>query len=178
MAVDEHRGPYKPALWTRFRPDKPDPEPEGASHASPASVTEQRWFVGAHCNVGGGYQGDRLRDLPLAWIQAKAEGLGLASTQRVGLTGTEFTAPATDSYANFMKGLYRAVSSRFLRPIAAPARKVKGGYSTPLNEWIHASVFEKWHADPAYRPANLQDFLRRRGFDAARMHGDVRASVD
>ncbi len=178
VAVDEHRGPYKPALWTRFRPDTPDPEPASAARAAPANVTEQRWFVGAHSNVGGGYADDRLRDLPLAWIQSKAEALGLAFTQRVRLSGAEFSAPATDSYANFMKGLYRKVSSRFLRPIGAPARKVKGGSSTPMDEWIDASVFEKWHADPKYRPANLQEFLRRRGFDPARVRGDLRASAD
>ena len=183
VAVDEHRGPYKPALWTRFTPDVPDrPDPAvpalPQATAGPRTVTEQRWFAGAHCNVGGGYQGDVLRNLPLAWIQGKADALGLAFTQRIALHGNEFSARATDSYAAFMKGAYRAVSSRFQRPIGAPARKVKGGSSTPLDEWIDASVFEKWRADPAYRPANLREFLQRRGLDPAQIRGDLRASAD
>ena len=181
IALDENRGPYKPTLWTKFEPDTPDPAPivpSAVAAAAPRTVTEQRWFVGAHCNVGGGYDGDRLRNLPMAWIQGKAAALGLAFTQRVQLDGTEFMGKATDSYAAFLKGAYRIVSSRYLRPIGAGARKVKGGRSTPIEEWIDASVFQKWRADSSYRPANLQEFMRRRGLDPAQAQGDLRASMD
>ena len=33
---------------------------------------EQRWFPGAHSNVGGGYDDDLLPDPPLAWVASKA----------------------------------------------------------------------------------------------------------
>ena len=179
VAVDEHRGPYKPALWTRFSPDAPDrPDPAlPAAAATPRTQIEQRWFVGAHCNVGGGYRGDALRKLPLAWIQRKAEALGLAFTQRLATDGTEYAAPYTDSYAAFLKGGYRWVSSRFLRPIGAGARKVKGGRSTPIEEWVDASVFDRMRADAAYRPANLLECARRRGVDPLAQRGDLRVSA-
>lgn len=179
IAVDEHRGPYKPALWTKFAPDTPDP-PDPALPAAPvppSTVIEQRWFVGAHCNVGGGYEGDVLRNLPLAWIQCKAEALGLAFRQRAATDGREHTAGFTDSYAAFLKGGYRWVSSRFLRPIGADARKVKGGRSTPIEEWVDGSVFEKMRADAKYRPANLLDCARRRGVDPLTQRGDLRVSA-
>lgn len=176
VAVDEHRGPYKPTLWTKFRPETPDKPDPAHPPATARTVTEQRWFVGAHCNVGGGYQGDALRNLPLAWIQSKAEALGLAFDRRLTLDGREYAGAITDSYAAFLKGGYRWVSSRFLRPIGASERKVKRGYATPIEEWIDASVFQKMRADSRYRPANLLDFARRRGLDPLAQRGDLRAS--
>ena len=44
---------------------------------------EQRWFMGAHCDVGGGYPDRRLADLPLRWMQDKAAALGLALEQKM-----------------------------------------------------------------------------------------------
>lgn len=182
VAVDEQRGPYKPTLWTKFAPDTPDrPDPAlaaavPAAPAGPRTVTEQRWFAGAHCNVGGGYAGDTLRNLPLAWIQDKAAALGLAFSERSRPGGRDYTGACVDSYAAFLKGGYRWVSSRFLRPIGASARKVKGGLSTPIEEWVDASVFEKMRADATYRPGNVLDFARRRGIDPLQVQGDLRAS--
>ena len=69
------------------------------------------------------------------------------------------------------------MSSRFLRPIGADARKVKGGRSTPIEEWVDASVFEKMRADASYRPANLVDCARRRGVDPLAHRGDLRVSA-
>ena len=45
IAVDEHREAYARALWA------PKQKPE---------QVEQRWFVGAHADVGGGYADRRL----------------------------------------------------------------------------------------------------------------------
>lgn len=179
VAVDEHRGPYKPALWTKFAPDVPDRADPALPATTPAARTtiEQRWFVGAHCNVGGGYRDDALRKLPLAWIQRKAEALGLAFTQRITTDGHEHAAPYTDSYAAFLKGGYRWVSSRFLRPIGAEARKVQGGRSTPIEEWVDGSVFEKMRADASYRPQNLLECAHRRGVDPLAQRGDLRVSA-
>jgi hypothetical protein len=158
-------------------PDRPDPA-RAPGTAQPRTQIEQRWFVGAHCNVGGGYRDDVLRNLPLAWIQRKAEALGLAFTQRIATDGKEHAAQYTDSYAAFLKGGYRWVSSRFLRPIGADARKVKGGRSTPIEEWVDGSVFEKMRADAKYRPANLLECARRRGVDPLAQRGDLRVSAD
>ena len=40
-----------------------------------AQVVEQRWFPGAHANVGGGYEDDLLPDPPLRWIAECARAL-------------------------------------------------------------------------------------------------------
>lgn len=178
MAIDEQRGPYKPTLWTKFQPDTADPPSTPTSPNGAPPVMQQRWFVGAHCNVGGGYANDQLRKIPLAWIQEKASAAGLAFTQRVTLSGHEHEGDYTDSFAEFMKGFFRIVSTRFFRPMGAGPRKVKGGTSVPIEEWIDASVFEKVRFDPRYRPANLLAFARARGIALEATKGELRASQD
>ena len=59
LAIDEHRQDYMATLWN------PD--------TAPQQKLEQRWFVGAHCDVGGGYKDRRLSDLTLSWMQQKAQ---------------------------------------------------------------------------------------------------------
>ena len=60
---------FMPTLWTNM----------GATTAAPRPIerTEQRWFVGAHANVGGGCFSDPLAQLPLKWLEGKAAALGL-----------------------------------------------------------------------------------------------------
>jgi uncharacterized protein (DUF2235 family) len=69
LAIDEHRKAFRPTLWTN----------QGAPNAKPRSMerTEQRWFIGAHANVGGGCFNDPLAQLPFKWLQGKAASLGL-----------------------------------------------------------------------------------------------------
>src|SRR5262249_7649007 len=57
LAIDEHRNDFAPTLWDVHPPKDPN-----AVRAPPRPLTgvEQRWFVGAHANVGGGYQTDLL----------------------------------------------------------------------------------------------------------------------
>ncbi len=63
MAVDEHREDYQAAVWTEHKSENKD--------------VEQRWFIGAHANVGGGYKYDRLHNIPLRWLEEKAVATGL-----------------------------------------------------------------------------------------------------
>jgi uncharacterized protein (DUF2235 family) len=60
IAMDEHRKAFRPTLWTN----------QGAPNATPRPVarTEQRWFAGAHANVGGGCFDDSLAQLPFRWL--------------------------------------------------------------------------------------------------------------
>lgn len=62
VAVDEKRHDFFPTLW----------------HAKEGTHSEQRWFPGAHSDVGGGY-GDShaLSDLSLRWMLSKAHECGL-----------------------------------------------------------------------------------------------------
>lgn len=176
LAVDEHRGPFKPTLWTEFTPD--------ADHAKPpttrpttgpgGSAVEQRWFIGAHSNVGGGYEGDALRTVPYAWLQAKAAAAGLVFTKTIQPTGDEYRTKPIDSFGRFMGGIYRIVrfGQPFLRPMGAGSRKVKGGWSTPINEWIDDSVFARCRGVADYRPKNLQTWAQGHGIDLATHQGE------
>lgn len=143
MAIDEHRKSFNATLWTRWQ-----------AHQS----VEQRWFPGAHCNVGGGYQDDLLPGPPLKWIadQAAATGLvfsrdpaGDATPGRIPrdfeLLGNEYLSPVRNSYKDFMGGLYAAITRPFYRRMLADGVK----------EVVDPTAHRKWALDPAYRPENL-----------------------
>jgi uncharacterized protein (DUF2235 family) len=49
LALDEHRKNFEPTLWTRTVRAGQAGAPD-----RPIDHVEQRWFVGAHANVGGG----------------------------------------------------------------------------------------------------------------------------
>jgi uncharacterized protein (DUF2235 family) len=70
LAIDEHREPFLPTLWTdqRGRPPRIN---------VPASRVKQVWFAGAHSNVGGGYADTGLSDIALLWMARAAEQQGL-----------------------------------------------------------------------------------------------------
>ena len=159
MAIDEQRLPYAATLWTKAKPTTED--------------VEQRWFPGAHADVGGGYKDDLLPAPPLAWLAAKAAACGLEFLNDRGielpdktipssiaiapaafdLDGTEFLSPVHDSYKEFMGGAYRVIRSipgmggRVYRRMLVP--------SDGVNQTIDSSAFDKWKVDPEYRPPNL-----------------------
>jgi uncharacterized protein (DUF2235 family) len=163
LAVDEHRGAYTPTLWTLFVPDRPDGKQPPAPEMPPVKNVEQRWFIGAHANVGGGYPNDPLAKLPLAWLQSKAEALRLHFSNPVALAGDEHRTKPVDSYAKFLFHGYRLLTlgRRYYRPIGIPANKVKGGWSFPVKEYIDASVFRRCAEVNDYRPKNILEWSER-----------------
>ncbi len=174
LAVDEHRGPYKPTFWTRFTPESKDPATD--PHTPPPNI-EQRWFVGAHSNVGGGYKEDRLCTLPLAWMQRKAADHGLAFSAPIQPGPDDLADEPVDSFSEFMKGAYKIfrLGKRYYRPIGAPSRQVKKGWSTSIAETVDASVFTKYQAGTTYRPRNLEDWAKAKGLDLTAISGDQKA---
>jgi hypothetical protein len=50
------------------------------------------------------------------------------------------------------------------------------GSRIKLNETIDASVFERWRADPTYRPANLVEWTQLKKVDPAQLQTSVRAN--
>lgn len=86
-------GDADPKLWTVYHPKDPKAI---IAKPRPLSGVEQRWFVGAHANVGGGYATDLLNQAPLRWLMNKAETLGLAFRSEIELDGGSVTAPVTD----------------------------------------------------------------------------------
>jgi uncharacterized protein (DUF2235 family) len=104
VAVDEHRPQYEATLW--------------ADKAKPGQSVEQRWFAGAHSNVGGGYPDARLSDLALEWMAERAAACGLDIGPRAhALADDSYAGKLRDSYAEFLGWFYRKITKRFYRPV-------------------------------------------------------------
>jgi uncharacterized protein (DUF2235 family) len=159
LAIDEHRADFNAALWDGCTPEQ-------------KSTVEQRWFPGAHANVGGGYEDDRLCDLSLNWIVQKAGATGLQfnsslwidvskqageaakSTAAVPpyleIEGDEYEDVVRDSYAEFACGLYR-----LFRIVTRRGRFFRTMLTRGVNETVDPSARAKWATDATYRPRNL-----------------------
>jgi uncharacterized protein (DUF2235 family) len=172
LAIDEHRNDFAPTLWDVHHPKNPNAV---VAPPRPLSSVEQRWFVGAHANVGGGYQTDLLAQAPLRWMMKKAESHGLSFRSEVDLEGDALTAPIADSYKSFGSGLYAIVSPPLYRTIGREPDVREDGSHINVNETIDASVFERWRADPTYRPANVAEWAHRKKADPAQLQTSVRA---
>lgn len=72
LAIDERRSAFPPTLWTNLDLLNAKAVEEGSAVAK----YEQRWFIGAHGDVGGGNQ-STLSAFPLSWIVHGAEHAGL-----------------------------------------------------------------------------------------------------
>lgn len=132
-AIDEHRKDYDVTLW---RPK-----------TKPSQTMEQRWFLGAHADVGGGYEDRTLSDITLAWMQDAARKAGLEMDKKAvaKVPPTGFLASITDSYHQFLKGIYSRFNPRHYRPI------LQTQYG---NEQLDTSVVARREKDPNYRPRN------------------------
>lgn len=177
LAVDEHRGHFAPALWTKFSPQYAEHRLR-TPRAQP--IAEQRWFSGAHGNVGGGYIDDRLAQIPLAWLMQKAIEAGLSFRYPVQTDPRSFQDSVVDSYSEFANGIYKTATlgRRHFRPIGADRFDVSDppGHVDTVNETIDASVFEKWRADSTYRPKNLVAWAERKHIDPGKLFGSVSAN--
>jgi len=170
LALDEHRKNFEPTFWTRT--DRVGHE--GAAERQIDKV-EQRWFVGAHANVGGGYASDPLAQRPLKWLMEKAACLGLVFRNEVSLDVSQVAPPVTDSYREFAWGLYRFVSRPFYRPVGLPPDRGTDATTSRINETLDGSVFDRWRADESYRPENLASWAKAKGVDPSGFAGAVRA---
>jgi uncharacterized protein (DUF2235 family) len=135
LAIDEHRKPFQPNLWTRL------PGWRGN--------LEQAWFPGVHCNVGGGYSPDGLANEALHWIVEKAENFGLEFDSAYL---NHFTPCFNSVLHDSMTATYR-VLGQHVRPIC----------SHPSDgEFLHKSAVDRRTlAECHYHPENLEAFLVR-----------------
>lgn len=171
LAIDENRHKFAPTLWTQSRPVA-NGQPEIKRNFD---SVEQRWFVGAHANVGGGYPSDTLPQEPLRWLADKAEALGLALRDKIEVDERAELALINDSYASFLAGTYRFASPRHYRAIGSTPVQLDGYWVATINETVDASVFKRWQNDTQYRPPGLKTWASRVGFDLDSAHGHVRA---
>ncbi len=133
VAVDEHRGLYDVCLW--------DPEQPRSRRL------EQRWFVGAHSDVGGGYADRALSDIALRWMQDRAQevGLGLNPARLPTIQERNIQGRLHDSYGEFLRGLYAKQFPRHYRII---------GQTALGNEVIDESVVARQQRLGEYQPQN------------------------
>lgn len=131
LALDEHRDVYQACLW-----DPPE---------KPSQTLEQRWFIGAHADVGGGYRERKLSDLALRWMQERATALGLGLTL-VGIGDHNYQDVLHDSYRDFLGGLFCRQHPPFYRRVLA----------TPFGNEDLDDTIERRRRDPdmAYHPQN------------------------
>jgi uncharacterized protein (DUF2235 family) len=175
LAIDEHRANFSHIPWRRAT-NVPWPND---------GKIEQRWFIGAHSNVGGGYEDDVLAQFPLTWMLEELRDLGLvireAETMEVdpfdrplltscvplllpekGDNSLSATPPrARDSFAEIAHGIWKNVvrSKREYRRIAPPLQMENGQPSETVNEFVDPSVWQLLDADKnspeRYNPPNL-----------------------
>ncbi len=171
LAIDEHREAFAPTLWVKSTPKQGECPP-----ARDLDHVEQRWFAGAHANVGGGYDDDLLAQVPLCWMMSKATAHGLQFRHSAVVDGNVNTCAMHDSYAEMEHGAYKLVTmgKRYYRPIGANPVDTGDAVKTIINETIDASVFERWRCDASYRPKNLVEWAERRGADPSTIKQSVR----
>lgn len=150
LALDEHRADFAPTVWTR-NPYTVKPGETLTSKKAEQIEIEQRWFIGAHADVGGGNKRDGagrrpdpLPDLPLAWLQRKAIDAGLACSERLLPAADADLGMPRNSYKEFMDGLYKEFKPPFDRLLGSG-----------VNEKVDDSVWQRWLADASYRPPSL-----------------------
>jgi hypothetical protein len=145
VAIDEHRKPFLPTLWT-------DP-PGSASRVNvPGSDVEQVWFAGAHCNVGGGYADSGLSDVALKWMSERASSNGLQ------FEPTALAALRPDPQAKRRDSLEEFVDikkNRFFAWIDKMAtRRVAVDRPIPAGSCVHGSVEQRLAAAAVIEPAS------------------------
>ncbi len=174
LALDEYRKPYRPEVWMNFLPQKDNPDALRKDNR----FVEQRWFSGAHSDVGGGYPEDDLRQRPLAWMQQKAMDRGLAFTDPIKIRNDDDLAKEPHkSYESFLKGFWKILTfgKRFVRavqpePELKPVKNTVG--TDPVSGWVHTvneridlSVFRRCQLNPNYSPLSLIEWANRKQLD-------------
>lgn len=175
LALDENRKPYRPTLWTKYLAKIDGSDEIEEQNPKRYQNIEQRWFIGAHSNVGGGYQNDPLAQIPLAWIQQRAEGAGLEFRSKIVLQGDEYRAAITDSYSKFLKGGYKLIrfGRRFFRELGFVRSEKARGYVDTVNETIDESVLKRYQEDMNYRPDSLLTWASRHDQNLNQLSGTV-----
>jgi len=141
VAINELRSKFAPTLWYQRNPVA-------------AQTLEQRWFVGAHADVGGGRPKSVLSNISLDWMLKKANSAGLS-----------VTSPALDldplgPVQQSRKGIYR-LFPEVHRDIGLDKVAQETGKPMQSYQQIDESVLVRRMKDPTYRPPNLEAYLRQ-----------------
>ena len=78
-------------------------------------------------------------------------------------------------YKSFGSGLYAKVFLPLYRTIGRKPDVREDGNHINVNETVDVSVFQRWRADPTYRPRNIVEWAQRKKVDPAQLQTSVRA---
>lgn len=168
LAIDEHRPMFEATLWRTFAETGKEAETLNRYNL----YYEQRWFIGAHSDVGGGYGDDDLPDISLNWMLQKASALGLVFTHTIEPRPGAWLDSVHDSFKAFAGQILNIWDKlmpgdqRNYREIGKLPRKIKtvGGITGSLctiHETLDDTVLRRWTEDPTYRPPSLVDYFIR-----------------
>jgi|RhiMethySRZTD1v2_1073278.scaffolds.fasta_scaffold01551_17 uncharacterized protein (DUF2235 family) len=192
LAIDEHRSSFKHTPFVAYisgdtaeselkriendlgpRKD-PQVDPVGALASAWTKRIEQRWFVGAHSNVGGGYASNPLAQQPLAWLLDGARDAGLVCDplpknpppdRRLGPRDS-FSEFATPFWTNVLraKRTYRMIDPDPEIRAERRQRRESGAFMlVNVNEQVDPSAVEYYaRQDTADPPPNLVEYARRK----------------
>jgi uncharacterized protein (DUF2235 family) len=183
LALDEHRSSFNHTPFLAYIGSDEEELARGGARGAAAGRNwdrmvemwkdkiEQRWFVGAHSNVGGGYENNRLAERPFQWIVEGATNLGLA-VEQVEHDGAPAYAdqPPRDSYAEFAPPLWTKIlrakpNYRAICPDPVPQASAKPGHAgfslRTIHEDLDPSVTAYWTAAKQPIPPNLEEYLVR-----------------
>jgi uncharacterized protein (DUF2235 family) len=195
LALDEHRSSFNHTPFLAFVGNDLHEVDRGGEGSEPSDAAgdarqywdraramwrrkiEQRWFVGAHSNVGGGYEDNHLSERPLGWILEGARQQGLMTESIPGCAAvTQADQLPRDSYAEFAPPLWTKLirakrNYRVVDPDPVPQASAKkgkddapaAGFSLQtINEKIDDSIVEYWKASHVSLPPNLQEYAQRK----------------
>lgn len=152
MALDENREAYDVTLWTF---------PTGNKKPEQIEV-EQRWFIGSHANVGGGYEADPLSDITLEWMINKAKAAGLKVSDFHAENEAWKKLPI-DSYQLFLHHTYALLKDLLNHGNGRFYRKYDTDFKNDLavNITIDESVYKLYRHNNKYRPETLDNVIKR-----------------
>jgi hypothetical protein len=171
LAIDEHRSGFRHTPLRAYLPN--DDEDSWNRRLSDWNRRiEQRWFVGAHSNVGGGYENNVLAHRPLNWMLEGAQEAGLVCEKPPRLADYGPVAAPRDSYAEFAAPFWTSLfrGKRHYRQIdpsplfIAPRRDqvgVPGISLVPINESIDGESLAYWSRPAVVAPPNVVAYARR-----------------
>jgi uncharacterized protein (DUF2235 family) len=190
LAIDEHRSNFRHTPFVAYIGPNPSDElgrlartgrarEQSGAHNLVTSVAtawtdriEQRWFVGAHSNVGGGYQSNPLAQAPLKWLLDGAGRAGLICDHVTEVVPSPIgRLGPRDSYAEFATPFWTTVlrakrSYRTIDPIPEVRANSSGSENQPgfilanINEHVDESVARYWErrSNP---PPNVVEYAKR-----------------
>jgi uncharacterized protein (DUF2235 family) len=194
LAIHEHRSSFRHTPFIAYLGDVQSKreatdsvEEVDRAHRHPAEAMwsrkiKQRWFAGAHSNLGGGYEDNLLAQRPLAWIMEGAAGEGLVSEPVPAATLPVYPKPLPrDSYSEFASPFWTMIlrAKRNYRRMTPPPEysaagepddasdEPKPGFVLKhINEWLDESVFTYFNSPKSQPPPNLVEYARRLSPDA------------